>query len=74
LKFNQHGGSIDGNPFAHNTSGAIIIADILQGDGGPGAASMKISNTRILNSPANTYNGHGSIVLASRAYALSSPL
>ena len=60
----QHGvlgdtsyGLIDGNSFTHNTSGAIIIADILQGDGGPGAANITISNNKISDSPASPDNG-----------------
>jgi hypothetical protein len=60
----QHGilgdtsyGLIDGNSFMHNTSGAIMIADVLQGDGGPGAANIIISNNKISNSPASPDNG-----------------
>jgi len=60
----QHGilgntsyGLIDGNVFMNNTSGAIMIADVLQGDGGPGAANITISNNKISNSPASPDNG-----------------
>jgi hypothetical protein len=60
----QHGilgdtsyGLIDGNSFLHNTSGAIMLADVLQGDGGPGAANITISNNKISNSPASPDNG-----------------
>jgi hypothetical protein len=59
----QHGilgdasyGLIDGNSFRQDTSGAIMLADILQGDGAPGAANITISNNKISNSPASPDN------------------
>jgi len=60
----QHGiledssyGLIDGNTFRYNTSGAMIFGDVTNGDPGPGAGNITISNNRISLSPSSPYNG-----------------
>jgi len=59
----QHGiledssyGSIEGNTFIYNTSGAMIFADVTNGIPGPGAGNITISNNKILLSPSSPYN------------------
>jgi parallel beta-helix repeat protein len=59
----QHGiledssyGLIDGNTFRYNTSGAMIFADVTNGDPGPGAGNITISNNKISLSPSSPYN------------------
>jgi hypothetical protein len=59
----QHGiledssyGLIDGNTFKYNTSGAMIFADVTNGDPGPGAGNITISNNEISLSPSSPYN------------------
>lgn len=49
-------GLIDSNTFRYNTGGAMIFADVTNGDPGPGAGNIAISNNDISLSPGSPYN------------------